>query len=503
MEIRNLHQDPILLVQHKECKIQTGLIKIVHPINITVIETNVNLINKIARKLDDNLPISQLVIRKSRELHSNLLQIKPAERKRKRRWDALGSAWKWLAGSPDADDLRIINRTTNDLIQENNRQIQVNQMISNRIADISNTVNQLIAQQNLENKILLEEYEAIKLLLYMDTLNSIITEIQDTILRTRISLPNNKLLTLKEILHIESLLHEQGIKTRYPEQALDYVNPKIATQNDLLLYILEIPELQKSQSEIIQIFPLIVDDTIITNLPTFVVKSNHDIFTTSHPEEYIQRTTYMQLLEDNCTHSMITGIISHCNAMKEINTFTSLISDNSILINNAKSLYMHSSCGPHNRTLSGNFLIKFFNCSITINDQIFTSQEESGSTKELQGAFPSLIINRTIVEHHDIPTLSILTKENRHQLEFINLKQYNHQNWIFGMLGGLSISTVAITGVIIYVCFRKRKFTIKIQQSKSRNKRQKSSEVTSDNKHNKDEDVLSSPPGGITEHISI
>lgn len=500
MEIRNLHQDPVLLIHHKDCKVQTGLIKILHPINITTIATNIDVLNKIARKIDINLPISQLVIQKSRELHNNLLQIKPTEQKRKRRWDALGSAWKWLAGNPDADDLRILNKTTNELIQENNQQIKINQMITHRIEDISNTVNQIIAQQNLENKILLEEYEAIKLLLYMDTLNSIVVEIQDTILRTRISLPNNKLLTLKEILHIESLLHEQGITTRYPEEALDYATPKIATRKDLLLYILEIPQLEKAQSEIIQIFPLIVEDTIITNVPDFIVRSMDKIFTTTHPDDYIQRTTYMKLLEDSCTHSIVTGTTSHCNAIKENSTFANLISDNGILINNAKTLHLHSGCGPQNRTLTGNFLLKFSNCSITINDQVFTSQEVTGNTRDLQGAFPNLIINRTIIEHHDIKTLTNLTTTNRQQLEFIHVKQYKHQNWIFGMLGGLSLSTVAITGFIMYVCFRKRIVTIMIKQPK--NKDQESSRSISDNNHNQDEDVLFSPPGGVTESRS-
>lgn len=64
-------------------------------------------------------------------------------------------------------------------------------MVNNRTEDVSNTVNQLIAQQNLENKIMLEEYEAIKLLLYMTTLNSILVEIQNAILSNRIALPNN------------------------------------------------------------------------------------------------------------------------------------------------------------------------------------------------------------------------------------------------------------------------------------------------------------------------
>lgn len=104
---------------------------------------------------------------------------------------------------------------------------------------------------------------------------------------------------------------------------MDYTASEIVTQK-LLLYILKIPELQKFPSEIIQIFPLIVRDTIIINTPKFVVKSKDDIFTTTHPEEYIQQTNGLQLLKDNCTLSMTKGIVSHCNALKECNTFTSL-----------------------------------------------------------------------------------------------------------------------------------------------------------------------------------
>lgn len=48
------------------------------------------------------------------------------------------------------------------------------------------TVNKLIEQQSTENKILLEEMDAITLLLYMDTTNSILEQLEDTILRTKI-----------------------------------------------------------------------------------------------------------------------------------------------------------------------------------------------------------------------------------------------------------------------------------------------------------------------------
>lgn len=66
-------------------------------------------------------------------------------------------------------------------------------------------------------------------------------------------------------------------------------------------------------------------------------------------------------------------------------------------------------------------------------------QRIEGMQHMYQFAFPYLIVNRTILEHHDIPMLSNLTQENRQQLECIHLKQHNHQYWIFSMLGELSV----------------------------------------------------------------
>lgn len=468
LEIRNLHSDPVLLIRKGDCRIQTSYIKFVHPINISKIEENVLLIGKISRQINDHLEISKLVVEKSRTLINNLRQIKPFTSKRVRRWDTLGTTWKWLAGTPDADDLRMLNATSNELINQNNQQIVINQMVNQRIQDMSKTVNQLI-DQHMDNKILLDQYDAISLLLYMDSINSILVEIQDTILRAKIKLPNNKLLTLHEILWIESTLNQQGIKTEFPEQALNYVTPKIATKDNSLLYILQIPQLQKTSSQMFQILPLIVNDTILVDAPLHAIKSGYNWFKTNYPQDFVQPITELQVLNDECIHRILSGVTSKCNVVEEHNTFVSMVADNKVLINNAHNVYLSSDCGPQNRSLTGNFLVTFYNCTIYVNEKPFTSIEiVSNEAQVVQGAFHNLLVNRTVLELQNIRAIANLTLVNRKRMETLKLKQYSQQHWILSIFGGLTVSTIVIIGITVYICLRRRKIVIKIRQPRMR-----------------------------------
>lgn len=455
LEIRNLNNDPLLLLKINDCKLQIGYIKIIHPINITNLENNVYLFSKLARQIDRDLPISNLILQKSRELVNNLHQLKPMRPRRTKRWDTLGTAWKWIAGSPDADDLKIINTTLDELITENNHQTRINNIINTRIDEMATTVNRLIEGQALQNKILLKELDAVTLLLFMDTTNSILEDLEDTILRTRIELANSKLLSLKEILTIETLLNEQGIQTNFPEEALNYAKPKIATRGDLLLYILQIPKV-KGNCEIIRIFPLTIQNTVITDLPPYVVRSENDLFSTTEPGSTIQQDTFLEPLKDNCSLHIVLGRESHCNATFDDTTRFELIANNKILINNAKGSQMKSNCGPHNRTLDGNFIITFYNCSVQVGDHLFTSEELASNAKELQGAFPSLAIKWNIAQQHSIPRIQDQTIHNRKQLEHIKLKQFEHRNLLLGAFGGLSTTMVIFIIITITCIFRKR-----------------------------------------------
>ena len=159
---------------------------------------------------------------------------------------------------------------------------------------------------------------------------------------------------------------------------------------------------------------------------------------------------------------------------------------------------MTSNCGPENRTLTGNILITFYNCSIKIANETFTATEVIGQMKDLQGAFHNLRINWNIKEQHNLSTLTNHTLINRKQLDNVKLKQYSHQIWIFSLLGGLSTTTVITITIMIFICLRRKKVVIKIRSPKKPatsilEQRNKPTKIET-----KVEDALSLPPGGIT-----
>lgn len=485
LEIDDLHQNPILLLKEQNCYIQTGIIKIVHPINLTSLEENVSLFINISRKIDKTFPLASLIVRKSRQLADNLYKLKPMKRSRQKRWDIIGKGWKWLAGNPDADDLRIINSTFNSLIDQSNEQIKINEIINERISKITHTINEITSINNL----LLNETSAISLLISLDTMNGILEEIEDAILRARVSLANSKLLTLKEIFMIETIMNDQGITTNFPEEALSYTKPKIASKTDMLLYILEVPK-TNDHCEIIKIIPLVVNNTIITNTPSYIVKSNKKLYTTNHPESSIQQLHNTKPFLDECIFPIIMGLSSHCSASRTNQTDFFTLPGSNILMNNAKEQYISSNCGPHNRTLTGNFLLHFQNCTIQIANYTFTSEETFSNTVQLTGIFPGLSINKQIINEQDLSSLSWKTTNNRHRIDHIQLQQFEHRNWLFGLFGGMSTTAIIIITIAI-LCFRRKRvvFTVKYPKFNRSPKQTQKPEVSQST-----EDVRSYPP---------
>lgn len=469
LEIKNLNDNPILQLKVGECRMQSGTIKFIHPINLSSIETSVWLVTKVATRLDNSLPISRLVIDKRNTLVNNLRKLKPHNSKRMRRWDPLGTAWKWLAGSPDADDLRLINGTLNDLIMGNNEQVKINHMINERLNEATTTINKLVEQQNLENKLLLKEYDAITLILYIDTINNLLVEIEDTILRAKISLPNNKLLTLKEIMLIESFINQQGIATQFPEQSLDYVIPKVVMEHETLLYIMQVPQLENTPSDVIRLIPLIINGTTL-NTPSYVIKSNNTLYKISKPNNLIQCPSDIHQLNDRCITSILSGVVSHCNVTRTEDSSYKLITENKLLLNNVRNTKIASDCGPHDRELSGNFLLTFNDCTVIIDGHKFLYKEITSNVtaNELHGAFSNLIIHRQILDHHDLSNIRNQTIMNKNRMETIHLRQFEHEKLTFSILGGMSITSVVIIGVIIYLAINKRKIIVKVRSSKSK-----------------------------------
>lgn len=497
LTIRNLHHDVILMHKTSRCRIQIGNTRIIHPINLTDIEITINhLTNLVHNKNNNNYVLSVIGKHKIRELYTNLLQIKPLTHHRIRRWDTIGTTWKWIAGNPDAQDLRIINGTLNELIEENNTQYRVNAQIGQRIEELTNKINQII-EKTQSNQILLNEIDMITTILNIDIVNRILIGIQEAILFSKVHIANTRILSMKEINLIKTMLNNQGVQIELPDEALSFVTPKIVTSKDTLLYILHVPQLETEESTIIRIFPLTNNNLSIKDYPSFIIKHGKQLWTTSKPEEYVQLTTFIRSYEDSCIYPLIMGTKTDCTTTTDNTTSVQLITNNKLLITNAFNTQLKSNCGPDDRNLSGNFVVSFSNCTVNFLQQNFTSAEIIDESNTIQGALHNLIVDNHPSHSHDIATISNRTLSNRKQLTKVSLQQESIEIWKWSLLGGISLSTSLIIITFVIIIFHLRQTIHRITRRITRRRKSPSKPQGKDNEPSV-EDATSSPPGGVT-----
>lgn len=170
LQIMHVSNDPIVQIKITDCKIQTGAIKIIHPVNLARIEESIEILtNSFYNKLTPTNPLQEVIKFRIKKLYSTLYGLKPEQTRRHRRWDSIGTTWKWIAGSPDAQDLHIINSTMNDIINQNNQQYRINDNINNRITQLTQSINQIASSIN-DNKATLGILDAITTMLNIDVI---------------------------------------------------------------------------------------------------------------------------------------------------------------------------------------------------------------------------------------------------------------------------------------------------------------------------------------------
>lgn len=118
--IRNLENDPMLILKKSETRIQIGVTKICYPLNLRQLKDNINtLFESTEIFLNASKCVqegSKLIIElKKKKLIQLFNYIQPIRRssKQKRALEFLGTGLKWLTGVADAKDKQIISKILN------------------------------------------------------------------------------------------------------------------------------------------------------------------------------------------------------------------------------------------------------------------------------------------------------------------------------------------------------------------------------------------------------
>lgn len=198
-----------------------------------------------------------------------------------------------------------------------------------------------------------------------------------------------------------------------------------------------------------------------SQFPEYLIKLGNTLYSTTQPNEYVQRSTYIKEYSDNCIQPLVAGKTSKCTTIKSLQTTTQFLTDNLVLINNARENILQSNCGPDDRNITGNILISFANCSITFRNQTFSSTTKQTRTTILQGAMHNLFMDQQ-PEEDILKIINNMSLTNREKIDHVYLMQFNSKLWDWSLLGGISVSmilTITIS-VLAFLTYRKSLYKI-------------------------------------------
>ncbi|XP_065086119.1 uncharacterized protein LOC135708105 [Ochlerotatus camptorhynchus] len=309
-----------------------------------------------------------LILNKFNELDSILKNLLPI--KRRKRWNSLGTVWKYLAGSPDANDLKIINSSINGLITNNNEQVRINREISLQMKEALFKIkesNQLFNSKS-------SELYSINIFLNLNFLNEKLYQIIQTVTLAKAGILNEKVLSQAEIDLLVKDLRKENLTVWNIAEALTYVTTSIVTNELDIALLLKLPKLDPRVFKKIYVLPI-----WFLRQQLHISNSNYgnEYYTVSSLQPTIFNSKDITLDSTACVPNLLNGKTVKCDYLA--NPVEEIVStDNQHLITNIFGKFiMHSNCGPFERNLSRTYLISFNNCEVTINNQTFSNYNQS------------------------------------------------------------------------------------------------------------------------------
>lgn len=435
----------IIAINRGRGKIQDGSFKLIHVIEL---ENHQNFINRMHTILNQEIttihPLYPYLNHELTVLQTLLDGLKP--KRNKRSLNFIGTAWKWIAGNPDHEDFEIIKSKTNDVLENNNRQVIINQLYNDRINNITKMANEITNAIHKENR--LTDQLALNIQYKLRLMKEEIINIKYAIHWAKAGVINSLILSDSEIKLAIQTIEKENLPYSTPEEALDFANIKIISNQLCLLYIIYIP---------------ITTIELYDRLLLKAVKKNQKIIEIEH--EHILRN-----------HNKVYGITSNC---KTINSLSICDQKNVLDISNTPCVpnllnsrppKCHQTNSQHiqsveeiseglillnqyneeivinNETqkLNGTYLIKFSNASIIIGNMKFIANEKS--TIQVLPA----ILQHTPEEdeYREILSIQLLRDLNINNTKTIELLQ---QDTFTNQSMGIGISSISIIIVIIII----------------------------------------------------
>lgn len=455
VRIHDLNQNPIAVVSLGTARISHNYVRIIHRIDVSSIESIIEKLIVIANeKITRRHILSPLIKSKQEKLLKTFEKLKTPNYRRVKRWESLGKAWKYISGSPDAEDLKIINSTTNTLIEQNNKQITINKKFEERINNITKTISLLANDHNSSYNETLNGFESVSLLFNIDELIKHLEIVEEAITLAKFNIPSSRLISPEEVFAAQQFLSSNNFELDSFGTILDIASAYVLRTTHSIIYTLKIPRIKDVIYELNYIEPIIFNGTRVHLPSNYYLKGPKSYHVkTLCPETrglYICQDSQLEVAGE-CIQQLMSGSSAQCMVEKTYGqNFVKRINEGNIVVNDA-NMTMFSSCFKHNKELQGSFLIQFSGCTINLNGEEYTNLDTEGPATSFIPT-TGLKVNATeTINRMPLDYLQKLHLNHREHLEKLNLTTTNIHGslrifkWI--SFGSFSVTTLIILGI--------------------------------------------------------
>nr|XP_029713276.1 uncharacterized protein LOC115257610 [Aedes albopictus] len=457
IDIRQINNQSLIALDHGPARIQNGSYYYLHHFNLTSIRIYVDILNNQFENLSPNL-FSPIISQQFKTIHLLLQRLSPI--RRQKRWDRVGTIWKYIAGTPDAEDLKVINSSINNLISNNNQQVKINREITLQLKEVAFKTKEAIQLFNSKTT----EFNAISILENLKVLSQKLEHILETITLAKIGILNTIILSDNEITTFIHDLAREKIIVVTAAEAISYASTSIATNQKEIALLIKLPKLDSKIYQKIHIHPITHNNQQL-HLPNrnFLVHNNETLIANSLKSN-IFKLSEVRLETSTCIPNLLQGQPATCNyTMNPTSEEVVTIDDQHLLINTVRNLTIKSNCGLSERNLSGAYLISYDNCTVNVSSIMVSNIIQHLTGKPIHLSLDGLAITKgKQIFNLSLEHLNLLQTETRRDLEQIRLEN-NSIQWTPWSIFGTFSFTPTVIGLAIFFSILAHRKAMKIQ----------------------------------------
>lgn len=228
----------------------------IHRTNLTDYECIIKENNNLVQQFTDHR-VTEIIRDQNKQIH-RLLQTLRVNRRHARSLDFIGSALKFIAGTPDHADFDLLLTKEDMLVQNSNRQTNINSALQDKINELTERINELQRTYNMPNVI--GEDELILLVLIAARNGDVIfflNKLALVITLAKANIVNPIILDNVEITHM--LENEMALSV---DNILKSSNISVFQNDNFILYTIKVPLIIKF-CKYLRVYPVVHEGSVI------------------------------------------------------------------------------------------------------------------------------------------------------------------------------------------------------------------------------------------------